>query len=101
MQTKRLCVLIRILAGVGGAPLGRFGPSGEVFCWRFRGGASFCGSFVCFFVSCLLCICVRLFVCALWSPAGGGGGGGSWLSFDVSNCKFVTFPLVSWVRCDT
>ena len=25
----------------------------------------------------------------------------SWLSFVVSNCEFVTFPLVSWVRCDT
>ena len=22
----------------------------------------------------------------------------SWLSFVVSNCEFVTFPLVSWVR---
>ena len=25
----------------------------------------------------------------------------SWLSSVVSNCEFVTFPLVSWVRCDT
>ena len=25
----------------------------------------------------------------------------SWLSFVVSNCEFVTFPLVSWVRCGT
>ena len=52
---------------------------------------------------CLLCICARLFVCALWLPAGGGGGGGltSWLSFVVSGCWFVTFPLVSWVRCGT
>ena len=23
-----------------------------------------------FSVSCLLCLCVRLFICALWSPAG-------------------------------
>ena len=23
------------------------------------------------------------------------------LSFVVSNCEFVTFPLVSWVRCGT
>ena len=29
-------------------------------------------------VLCLLCLCARLFVCALWSPAGGGGGGGGW-----------------------
>ena len=25
----------------------------------------------------------------------------SWLSFVVFNCEFVTFPLVSWVRCGT
>ena len=25
----------------------------------------------------------------------------SWLSFVVSNCEFVTCPLVSWVRCGT
>ena len=30
-----------------------------------------------------------------------GKGLASWLSFVVSNCEFVTFPLVSWVRCDT
>ena len=36
---------------------------------------------------------------ALWSPAGKGLT--SWLSFVVSNREFVTFPLVSWVRCGT
>ena len=41
----------------------------------------------------------RLFICALWSPAGKGMT--SWLSFGVSTCEFVTFPLVSWVRCGT
>ena len=25
----------------------------------------------------------------------------SWLSFVVYNCEFVTFPLVTWVRCGT
>ena len=35
----------------------------------------------------------------LWPPAGKGLT--SWLSFVVSNCEFVTFPLVSWVRCGT
>ena len=25
----------------------------------------------------------------------------SWLSLVVSNCEFVTLPLVSWVRCGT
>ena len=43
-----------------------------------------------FFVLCLLCLCERLFICALWSPAGKGLT--SWLLFVVSNCEFVTFP---------
>ena len=50
--------------------------------------------FLCFCsVWCLLCLCARLFICTLWSPAGKGLT--SWLSFVVSNCEFVTFPLVS------
>ena len=48
---------------------------------------------------CLLCFCARLIIVALWSPAGKGLS--SWLSFVMSNCEFVTFPLVSWVRCGT
>ena len=48
---------------------------------------------------CLLCLCACLFICALWPPAGKGLT--SWLSFVVSNCEFVTFPLVSWVSCGT
>ena len=34
---------------------------------------------------------MRLFIRALWSPAGKGLT--SWLSFMVSNCEFVTFPI--------
>ena len=45
----------------------------------------------------LLCFRARLFIGALWSPAGKGLT--SWLSFVMSNCELVTFPLVSWVRC--
>ena len=53
-----------------------------------------------FFCSVLyFCLCARLFICALWSPAGKGLT--SWLSFVVSNCEFVTFPLDSCVRCGT
>ena len=56
--------------------------------------------FIAFFsVLRLLCLCEGLFICALWSPAGKGLT--SWLSFVVSNCKFVTFPLVSWALCGT
>ena len=46
-----------------------------------------------------ICLCGRLFICALWSSAGKGLT--SWLSFVVSNCEFVTFSLVSWVRYGT
>ena len=53
--------------------------------------------FYVFSALCLLCLCTRLFIFALWSSAGKGLT--SWLSFVVSNCEFVTFPLVSWVRC--
>ena len=45
-----------------------------------------------FYALCLLCLCARLFICAMWSP--GGKGLTSWLSFVVSNCEFVTFPQV-------
>ena len=41
----------------------------------------------------------RLFICALWSPAGNELT--SWLSFVVPKCECVLFPLVSWVRCGT
>ena len=47
----------------------------------------------------LLWLCARLFIHALWSPAGKELT--SWLFFVVSNCEFVTFPLVSRVRCGT
>ena len=51
---------------------------------------------LCFFCLVLLCFHARLFVDALWSPAGKGL---SWLSFVMLNCDVVTFPLVFWVRC--
>ena len=41
-----------------------------------------------------LVFAMPLCICALWSPAGKALT--SWLSFVVSNCEFVTFPLVSW-----
>ena len=45
----------------------------------------------------LLCFHARLFVDALWAPAGKGLT--SWLSFVMSDSDVVTFSLVSWVRC--
>ena len=80
-------------------PLNRLKPSSKIFYWPFQGGTSFV-DLLCFCsVLCLLCLCARLFICALWSPAGKGLT--SWLSFVVSNWEFVTFPLVSWVKCGT
>ena len=55
----------------------------------------FCGSFM--LLLSFLCFHARLFVDALCSPAGKGLT--SWLSFVMSNCDVVTFPLVSWVMC--
>ena len=48
---------------------------------------------LCFSVLCLLCLCARLFICALWSPAKKELT--SWLSFVMSNCEFVT-SLSHW-----
>ena len=43
-----------------------------------------------------LCSSVYMcFVVTCWETAA------SWLSSVVSNCEFVTFPLVSGVRCGT
>ena len=42
-------------------------------------------------VLCLLCLCARLFICALWSPAGKGLT--YWLSFVVSA---VSLSLSHW-----
>ena len=39
----------------------------------------------------------HLFLDALWSPTGKRLI--SWLSFVMSNCEIVSFPLVSRVRC--
>ena len=39
---------------------------------RAEFGLIFCGSFMFFSVLCLLCLCTRLFICALLSPAGKG-----------------------------
>ena len=63
----------------------RFKSSSKIFHWPFQGGTSLWIFYV-FSVLCLLCLCSRLFICALWSPAGKGLT--SWLSFVVCNCEF-------------
>ena len=68
----------------------------EYFHGPFQGGASFVDYNV---IPVLLSLCLhaRLFIGALWSPAGKGLT--SLLSFVMSNCEAVTLPLVSWVSC--
>ena len=75
-----------------GAPWNRFKPSSKIFLLTFPRRCFFCIS-----VLFLLCFQARLFIDALWPPAGRRLA--SWLSFVMSNCEVVTFPLVSWVRC--
>ena len=73
------------------APLNRFKPSIKIFYRPFQGGTSFV-DLLCFCsVLCLLCLCARLFICALRSPAGKGLT--SWLSFVVS---VVSLSLSYW-----
>ena len=99
MQTKHLCVLINIwINGEVGAPLSRFKPSSKIFYWLFQDCTSFV-DLLCFSVLSLLFLCTHLFICTFWSPAGKGLT--TLLLFVVSNCEFLTFPLVSWVRCGT
>ena len=51
---------------------------------------------LCYFCLVLLYDHARLFVDILWSSAGKGLA--FWISFVMSICDVVTFPLVSWVR---
>ena len=43
----------------------------------------------------LFCLVFAMSLCCLYVLCG------HLLSFVVSNCEFVTFPLVSWVGCGT
>ena len=51
----------------------------------------------------LSCVCYAFVHVCLLMPCGhfAGKGQTSWLSFVMSNCDVVTFPLVYWVRCGT
>ena len=76
----------------------KIGPTGKYFTDRSK-AVLHLWIFYVFSVLCLLCLCARLFICALWSPSGKGLT--SWVSFLVSIFEFVTFPLVFLVRCGT
>ena len=80
------------------APETGLSPPVKYFYCPFQGGTTLWIIHV-ISVLCLLCFRPHLYIDALWSPAGKGLT--SWLSFVMSNCEFVTLPLVSWVRCGT
>ena len=60
----------------------------KYFYWSFQGGASFVDH-LCYFCLVLLCFHARLFVDALWPPAGKGLT--SWLSFVMCICDISLF----------
>ena len=69
MQTKYLCVLIHIWFKGGVGAVGRFWALHWNILLTVPRRCFFCGSLCFFSVLCLLCLCARLFKCALWSPA--------------------------------
>ena len=76
----------------------QFKPSSKIFYWPFQGGTSFV-DLLCFCsVLCLLCPCASVYMCFVVT---------CWERADLLAlvcgvfCEFVTFPLVSWVRCGT
>ena len=72
-------------------------PPVKYFYSPFEGGPSFV------YHLCNLCLVFvmlsRLFIAALWSPAGKRLT--SWLLLVMFNCGFVTFPCGILVRCST
>ena len=51
------------------------------------------------FMSCVIVMLLRLFIAALWSPAGRGLT--SWLLFVMFIVVVLLSHVVSWVRCGT
>ena len=72
------------------APLNRFKPARIFFTDRSK-AVLLLWIFYVFVLSCVCYVCARLFICALWSPAGKGLT--SWLSFVVSA---VSLSLSHW-----
>ena len=57
----------------------------------------FCGSVICFCLVFVMPLCLSVYLCLVvtcWERAG-------LLALVCGVCEFVTFPLVSWVRCGT
>ena len=95
VRLKRVTLELRVRL----APLNWFKPSSKIFYRPFQGGTSFVDllcfcSVLCFAMS--LCAFVYMcFVVTCWERA-------DLLALVCGVCcEFVTFPLVSWVRCGT
>ena len=83
---QNVCLLVKVSIEANSA-----NPDLHCLSKRLQGGTSFV-DLLCFCsVLCLLCLCARLFICVLWSPAGKGRT--SWLSFVVSA---VSLSLSHW-----
>ena len=97
MQTKHLCVLIHIYTkGEIGAPLNGLKPQSKIFFTDTSKAVLLLR--IIYVISVLfLFFPARLFIDALRSPAWKVLT--CWLSFVMSNCEVVTFPLVSWAMC--
>ena len=99
MQAKHLCVLIHIWTkGEVGAPLNRFKPSSKLILLTLPRRCFFRGSFMSFLSCVCYVLCASVYMCfvvACWERA-------DLLALVCGVfCEFVTFPLVSWVRCGT
>ena len=96
MQTKYLCVFIHIwIKAEVGAPWNWFKPSSKIFYWPFQGGTSFVDILCVFFLFCGMPLCASVYMCLVvtfWERA-------DLLAHICGDCEFVTFPLVSCVRC--
>ena len=84
--------------GEVGTPWNRFKPSSIIY-FNYNRSKAVLLLWIIYVISVLflLCFLARLFINALWSPAGKGLT--SWLSLVMFICEVVTFPFVSWVRC--
>ena len=79
------------------APWNRSKPSSKISYWLFQGGTYFVDH-LCFL--CLVFLMLsRLFIAALWSPAGKGLT--SWLLLVMFIVFLLVSNVVSWVRCGT
>ena len=98
MQSTYLWVFIHIWTkGEVGAPLNRLKPSSKIVYWPFQGSTSFEDT-LCFFCR-VFAMHLYVYMCLVvtWFERADL----SWLSFVVSSCEFVTFPLLSWARYGT